>query len=72
MGERKEGDDIVGFVHKVGSKFTEFHPGATPSTRSALYTRLFTFPIKCLSRNAAILLTEMKAAVGLFVRLGLL
>jgi hypothetical protein len=52
MGERKEGDDIAGFVHKVGSKFTEFHPGATPSTRSALYKRLFTFLIKCLSRKS--------------------
>ena len=86
MGERNEGDDIAGFVHKVGSNVTEFHPGdrvaafhvmRTPGGSYAEYAlspahTTFHIPKKTtFEEAAAIPLAAMTAAVGLYVRLGL-
>jgi len=63
MGERNEGDDIAGFVDKVGSNVTEFHAG----------DRLAAFHIPnttSFEEAAAIPLAAMTAAVGLYIRLG--
>jgi NADPH:quinone reductase len=86
MGERNEGDDIAGLVHKVGSNVTEFHPGdrvaafhimRTPGGSYAEYARSpahTTFHIPkhtSFEEAAAIPLAAMTAAVGLYIRLGL-
>lgn len=86
MGERNEGDDIAGVVHKVGSNVTEFHPGdrvagfhvmRTPGGSYAEYAvspahTSFHIPKQTsFEEAAAIPLAAMTAAVGLYVRLGL-
>jgi NADPH:quinone reductase len=86
MGARNEGDDIAGFVHKVGSNVTEFHPGdriaafhvpRTPGGSYAEYAlspahTTFHIPNKTsFEEAAAIPLAAMTAAVGLYIRLGL-
>jgi NADPH2:quinone reductase len=67
MGERNEGDDIAGIVHKVGSNVTEFHPG----NRVAAFHVMMTPGGSYAEEAAAIPLAGMTAAVGLYVRLGL-
>jgi NADPH:quinone reductase len=86
QGDKNSGDDIAGFIHRVGSNVTEFHPGdrvaAMHKLREphgsyaeyALAPAHTTFHIpKALSFEdaATVPLAAMTAAVGLFLRLGL-
>jgi hypothetical protein len=64
MGERSEGDDIAGFVDKVGSNVTEFHPGNRIAAFHIPNTTSF-------EEAAAIPLAAMTAAVGPYICLGL-
>lgn len=86
MGERNEGDDIAGVVHKVGSNVTEFHPDDRVAAFHVMMTPGGSFAEYALSpahttfhipkytsfeEAAAIPLAAMTAAVGLYLRLGL-
>jgi NADPH2:quinone reductase len=62
MGECNEGDDIAGFVGKVGSNVTKFHPGDRIAAFHISNTTSFEEP-------AAIPLAAMTAAVGLYLHL---
>jgi NADPH2:quinone reductase len=64
MGACNEGDDIAGFVDKVGSNVTKFHPGDRIAAFHIPNTTSFEEP-------AAIPLAAMTAAVGLYICLGL-
>jgi len=64
MGERNEGDDIAGFVDKVGSNVTEFHPGDRIAAFHIPNTTSF-------EESAAIPFAAMTAAIGIYIRLGL-
>jgi NADPH:quinone reductase len=83
MGERNQGDDVAGFVHKVGYKFIEFYLGdriavmRTPGGGYAEYAlgpahMTFHVPSKMsFEEVATVPLAEMMVAAGLFVPLGL-
>lgn len=86
MGERSEGDDIAGFVDKLGSNVTDFHPGDRIAAFHVMWTPGGSYAEYALSpahtafhipnttsfeEAAAIPFAAMTAAIGLYIRLGL-
>jgi len=83
IGERNEGDDIAGFVHKVATEFrlgdriAAFHVMWTPGgsyaeyALSPVHTAFHILNTTSFEEAAAIPLPAMTAAVGLYIHLGL-